>query len=264
MNLNYPTNDAPATPEYVLAVLQDMHRQACQFDPEVDSDATLSFETTVAEWRKACDLVGSRELGRAHNEMWGMNCSDAEWKGVLEPASQRHLSDVCQLIARRTIHRIIRAANIFGRECAPAGAFLTIRSLLQQAGVPAANIAPSTPLAPFTRRYSPVFLGPISRLAPGTLPPVRFRTPVYDAAIWGIFAATILFLAGGIATALFDQGYLFTIAGVLLFAFCYALSWFSARHVLPASVQFGDLKTFRDLAVVLARASESKTNADPW
>jgi hypothetical protein len=33
MEVHYPTVDEPATPEYVLAVLQDMNRQQCQNEP---------------------------------------------------------------------------------------------------------------------------------------------------------------------------------------------------------------------------------------
>jgi hypothetical protein len=76
---HYPTIDEPATSEYVLSVLQDEHRQQCHYDDMADHDAKLSFETTVAEWREACDLVDSPELGRAYNQMWGINSSDQVW-----------------------------------------------------------------------------------------------------------------------------------------------------------------------------------------
>lgn len=62
VDVHYPTIDEPATPDYVLAVLRDMHRQQCQHDPEADPSAVLSFDTTVTEWRAACDLLGWRQL----------------------------------------------------------------------------------------------------------------------------------------------------------------------------------------------------------
>jgi hypothetical protein len=247
MDVNYPTIDEPASPGYVLAVLQDMHRQQCQHDPEADRDTVLSLDTTIADWRAACDLVGWCELGRAHNEVWGITCSDAEWRAALEPADQKRLADVCQLIAAHAVRPVIRPARLLGTNCAPAGAFLTIRSLLHQAGAPAGEIAPSTPLAEYARQYASVFLGPVSRLAPGALPPVRIRTPVYDAALLGILVAMLCFLVG-VCSGL----HVLTIAGALLFASGYALIWYAARCLQPASVQFGELRTFRDLAVVVA------------
>lgn len=65
MDAHFPTIGEPATPDHVLAVLRDEHRQECQFDPEVDPQALLSFESTVAEWREACDLLGWRQFAFA-------------------------------------------------------------------------------------------------------------------------------------------------------------------------------------------------------
>jgi hypothetical protein len=247
MEVHYPTIDQPATPEYVLAVLQDMHRQQCQWDPEADRDFVLSMETTVEEWRTACALVEWKRLGRAHNENWAIRITDAEWRAVLEPADEKRLAEVCELIACRATRPVIRPARLFDCNCAPAGAFLTIRSLLHEAGEDAANeIAPSTPLAPYFRRHTNVFLGPVSRLAPGALPPVRIHNPLYDAALLGSGVGLLTALIGACVSPWLVA------VGVFLFVLGWALTWYAARWRLPASVEFGELRTFRDLAVVVA------------
>ena len=120
MEPSYPTIDEPATANYVLEVLRDMHRQASQFDPEVERGVELSFETTVAEWRNACNLVEWRELGRAYNQIWGIQCTDSEWYRALEPARAMQLSDVCQLIARHATAPRIRPARLLGGDCLPS------------------------------------------------------------------------------------------------------------------------------------------------
>jgi hypothetical protein len=247
VDIRYPTNEEPATPEYVLAVLRDEHQQQCQYDPTADPTAVLSLDTTVVEWRAACDLLGWREIGRAYNHLWGISCSDAEWRAALEPARQRRLADVCQLIASRAVRPLIQPSRLLGSTCAPAGAFLTIRSLLHDAGAPADEIAPSTPLAQYTRRFAGVFLGPVSRLSPGALPPVQIRTPVYDAAVWSLLVGWITSMVGACS-----RMHLLTGFGALLFTSAYALACHAARCLLPASVEFGELRTFRDLAVVMA------------
>jgi hypothetical protein len=235
-----------------------MHRQQCQFDPEAEPSAVLSFDTTVAEWRDACDLLGWRELGRAYNQWWGISCADDEWRTVLEPARERRLADVCQLIAGRAVSPRIRPARLLGNTCASAGAFLTIRSLLHEAGAPPGDIAPSKPLAPYTRQFAAVFLGPVSRLAPGTLPAVRVRTPVYDAAVSGLLVGLVCLVVGACSGA-----HLITVGGVVLLALCHALSWYAAKCLLPASVEFGELRTFRDLAVVVAEGRMAGPGAAP-
>jgi hypothetical protein len=253
--MGYPTTEEPATSQYVLAVLRDMLRQQCQYDREAE-DVSLSLDASVAEWREACCLFSWRELGRAQNQIWDINCPDAEWQAVLEPAHEKRLAGVCDLIARHARRSRFRPARLFGCTCTAAGAFLTVRSLLHEAGACATEIAPSTPLAPYTRRYCELFLGPISRLTPGALPLVRIRTPVYDAAIWGCLAGMICFL-GGACSGL----HLLTAAGALVLVVAYPLTWIAARSMLPASVEFGELRTFRDLAAVLAEGSAPERGA---
>jgi hypothetical protein len=207
----------------------------------------LSVETTVAEWRDGYDLLGWQEIGHAYNKYWGISCSDDEWRAVLEPPSRRRITDVCQLIATRAVRPLIRPALVLGSPCASAGAFLIIRSLLHDAGAQAEEIAPSTPLAPYTRRFTETFLGPISRLAPGSLPQIRIRTPFLDIVGWVVVVAVLLVAVG------MSIGWRpFTVFGVVLFVFCCTFIWYAWWHMLPGSVSFGEMKTFRDLAVAVA------------
>jgi hypothetical protein len=43
------------------------------------------------------------------------------------------------------------------------------------------------------------------------------------------------------------------IAGGVLLILSYAATWITARYLLPRSVDFGHLKNFRDLALVIAK-----------
>jgi hypothetical protein len=259
MDASYPPVDAPATPEYVLAVLRDNHRQQCQFDPEAEPSVNLSFSTTVADWRLACDLVGWRKLGRAENGLWGIACSDDDWRAVLEPATERTLADVCGLIAQHATAPTIRPWRLLGAKCDAAGAFLTVRSLLKDAGASVDEIAPSTRLGTFARRYAYVFLGPISRLAPGALPPVRIRTPAYDAAVLSHGVGLLCSLVGLLLSALVGSWISLVVAtGFAVCAVAYPLIWITARYTLPASVEFEPLRTFGDLATAIATAKSKE------
>ena len=245
MDLTYPPDFDPATPAYILAVLQDDHRQQCQFDGEADSDAVLGFDTTVNDWRDACDLVGWHELGRALNTTWNINRSDAEWFAVLEPAGVRRLEGVCQWIASQTHRPRVRPARLLGKSCGPAGAFLTVRSLLHEAGEPVGGLRPATPLAPYARRHAHLFLGPIARLAPGALPPVQIQTPIYDRAVGCAGLGFLIFMVG-----YWLGGLLIPIAAIALILAGCCGTWIAAQ-LLPASVEFAGLQTFGDLAVRL-------------
>jgi hypothetical protein len=256
MFTHYPPRLQPATTEYVLEVIRDEHRQQCEWDPEADPGVTLSFSSTVADWRRACDLVPAAQLGEALNRGWGMEASPEEWAKILEPAKKRTLSDVCAFIAARAQSPKIRPVTLFGRRCLVAGAFLTVRSILVEAGAHPQEIRPSTPLAEFARSYCPTFLGPISRLAPGALPLIKVQTRLYDAATRGSVISGLI-----VPVALWQGNFVLAVVAILLALFCYAVANHAAIHLLPSSVQFGDLKTFRDLSTVLADATEETQSA---
>ena len=238
---------APATSEYVLRVLTDAHRQQCEFDPETDPDIKLTFETTVADWRLACGLADWRSLGRALNSWWQIERADAEWRAVLEPAHERRLSGVCEFIAKSASMPVLPASSFLGAACYTASAFRAIRGASAAAGAPVDQLRPSFSLDPFLRRYPHVFLADIARLAPGALPSVKIRLPVCDAAVLGFICC---FIAAVVAQWL--SAFALTVLCVLLSAMCYAMIWVAAKCIGLSSVEFGNLKTFRDLAQIIA------------
>lgn len=87
------------TPMNFLSAIRQQHREQCGCDDQADPEAKLNFDTTVSEWREACDLVGWRQLAGLLNEFWDLDIPLDEWKHVLEPAEKRTLRDVCELLA---------------------------------------------------------------------------------------------------------------------------------------------------------------------
>lgn len=243
-----------ASPEFVLDVIRANHRHQCSVDPEAEPDVALSFDTTVTEWRDACNLLGTKKLAEALNEDWGVAILPAEWKDALEPSKSRTLRDVCELIASQATRTDVLSVGHFGTSSKAAGAFLAIRSVLLRAGADAATIRPSLPIADVARRFPSVLLGPISKLAPDRLPTVAIRTPAYDAAVTvsgvGFLGLLGLTVAGwlGLTRWRTELGLLFAIALGLGFFW----TWIAGRFVGPAEVRFGTIVTFRDLAEAIA------------
>jgi hypothetical protein len=258
MEVDYPPGNEPATPEYVLSVLRDQHRQLCALD-EGDPETAIAFETTVGAWCRERDPEGLfilavdwRLLARGLNNEWGINCSNAEWKSVLKPGRKKTLADVCQLIARHAKKPTVRPARIFGCAGRSAGAFLTIRSLLAQAGARAEKITPSTPLEEYILHYPAVFTGAISRLAPGMLPSIRARSAPFANITMLCFLASWI----GIVFGAFGSIPLLIVASIFFFILTGVLGFVLAAWK-PASVELGELRTFRDLAKVIAAGCDA-------
>ena len=244
----------PAAPAFVLEVLRANHRHQCSIDPEAEPDVELSFETTVAAWRGACDLLGTTKLAEALNNEWDLTISAAAWKAALEPPDKRTLRDVCDLIACQASRTEVASVGHFGTSSRSAGAFLAVRSLLLRAGANPTTVKPSLPIAEAARRFPDVFLGPISTLAPGRLPTVTVRTPAFDAALAmlgaGLLGLLALLVAGwlGFTRGRTEFGAIFAVlAGV-----GYVGTWVAARLVGPSEVRFSTITTFRDLAEAIA------------
>jgi hypothetical protein len=149
------------TSAQILAVLQDIARHQAILDPEAD-EIELTMQTTVAQWRVACDLLPWRALYPALEQRFGVAFSDSEWERVLEPARRRTMEDVCGLLAQKVQLPSVRA----WQGSRAAGAFLLFRRLLGQ------RLAPHTPLAPLLQSHAVEILLAAGLVAPGKLPTV--------------------------------------------------------------------------------------------
>ncbi len=242
-----------ASPNFVLDAIRDSHRHQCAYDPEADPRAELSLDSTVAEWRDACDLVRTDDLGAALNGMWEINVSRDDWRAVLEPPTERTLRDVCELIASHARRIMVLPAGSLGASCRAAGAYWAIRGFLLRAGADPAALGPSAPISDIARRFPEVFLGPVSRLAPGRLPTVSIRTPWYHAS-FAVLGLGLLCLLGAPVLGWFGRrnDAAATWTGVVLVAGG-VLSTFLTARLRPREVRFGDVVTFRDLAEIIVR-----------
>jgi hypothetical protein len=201
------------------------------------------------------DLVGWRALGRALNESWGTQFTPDQWFLVLEPAREKTLRGVCELLATRARRPVVPPARLLGRECAAAGVFLAIRSLLVQAGAPPA-LRPSTPLEPFLQKWPEVFLKQISRLSPGGLSFICKQEFLTTVVVFSYILAALLTLLG-----LLTKDPWLPIAGMALFG----LGWIGAGCGcwFPGSLELDSVTNFRGLTeAIIAQQSRSGLGPD--
>lgn len=244
MNDHHALIHVDATPDDILAMFRDMYRH----DPDADPRISLSHDSTIDEWREACELLPWAKVAEAMNSHWSVAIPMEHWRDVLEPPKKRRLGDVCKLLARHVKLPRVRPTVILGSRCVSGSAFLAIRTMLADAGADVTDIAPSTPLHEFTRRYPKVFLGPISQLSPGALPRAKIRTPVHDSVALVMGVAWLAMMIG-----LFTGKNELAWWGGLTIVCCTGFLWTIGREILPASVEFHGLQTFRDLSKAIAK-----------
>lgn len=239
-------SEEPATAEYILAVMRDQMRYR-NAEGYGDRSIELTFDSSVAEWRKSSLLPGTKRLGRGLNVFFGVNFTDSEWRSLLDPAKERRLLGVCDAIATNGTRRRVRPVRVLGSaDCVPAGAFLAIRSLLIEAGADRFKIKPSTRLDQYCDDYAAIFFDQIAVLAPGSVPCFRKRNSRDLIAAASIAAFFVLFLSTAVAMDLVGfrdaKNWLLVICSIVA-----AIIWeiFEPRRELEG------LTTFRDLAIAI-------------
>lgn len=155
------------TPTDILNILVEQHRISSILDFEADSEAKLSFNSTVNDWRNAGDLLPWKPLSEFLNECFGIFVSEGEWKNTLTPSRKKTLRGVCELIAKNCEYEDIKPKIIFGGKCLSASVFLTLKKYLHRRNVDTSNIHPSTLIAPYLDKYYSEMLEQIGIISKG-------------------------------------------------------------------------------------------------
>lgn len=263
MTADYPLGSEPATPEYVLEVLRDWHGRLAEAG-QADADHPPSFDTT-AEELLTYTIEGTYEdstwkgLADALNMMWELQLDREVWRTVLHPLQRHTVREITEFIAARVRKQTLRPWNHAAGSCLPAGAFLTVRSILARAGADPTRITPGTLLEPYLIRHDNDLMWRLPRIAPGRLPPVEIERPIFRYHLPGCMAgvACLFGLAlGPIILGLGVAGGTIVGAAVGCLLIAAGLGGAVAMYRLesPPFVRAtcGDLVTFRDLAHRLA------------
>jgi len=244
------------TKDNVLETIRDSYRFAQKLDPEAEPGYDLTFDTTIQDWRMACDLLPAKKLGRALNAWFGVRFSDIDWMATLEPAKTATLSGVCELVASKAKMPDIQEFPILGTECLSAGVFLTVRTALAKEGIPADGIRPSTPLEPKSWRHVGPLIQAVGRMAPDVLPvPEMPYRRSYKMCWWMFLAGLLMLLLSAFWTTLASVG-----TGLAVTGFAAAVIFGRFGQVFER-VSFPGMKTFRDLTEAIIRRTHESRNS---
>ncbi len=246
---NYQPPMKRLTVDDVYEMLEDRVRH--QMGHEYVAAYPLHGGTSVLEWQLDSGLPRMPEMVGALNADWCMDTSAAEWQRLLEPDNERTLDSVCEFIAERARVPAVEPITVFGKSCRLAGAFLTIRSLLKQAGADVSSLRPSTPIARLARQYPDVFTDRISSLAPHMLPTVR-RLERGGLSLLSLITGLMLFVAACCVPSLTQLVWSCSCPLIAIGAIGAA----ATLNAGPLSMTFGQIRTFRDLSITIAAACQ--------
>lgn len=254
------TPTRPVSPSEVLNALRRHH--AVLVGAEEAEDIAITPATKVSDW-PLCEL--SRPwVARANflNQLFDIRIPMRSWKPVLTPARDRELGSVCEFIAEHSRVPRISSLRILGSDCRTAGAFTTLRSMIEDCGVDAGALHPSTPLSRYENEALPLLYLDLLRIAPSLQ---TSMWPVFRSDLPLKLVGALLFYAILPCGILAVDGWL---PGVPLFVatlcgFVFVWRWSEVRASRPHRVLFRDLQTFADLSRVLADAGSPAPRAIP-
>lgn len=247
MTAEYPTAEAPATPEYVFdlfGALRAEHHLALGDLPPLPPYAAVADEP-------ADRLYGPSgfDLFFALLETFDLHLAEDEEGREPDRLDRYTVRQVCEYVAARITRPVIRPWRHVGGDCLPAGAFLTVRAELARRGADSGRITPGTPLAGYLRGYDRGLWATLARLAPGRVPALSEVLPLAGVLVFflsvvpiGVMLLMTRWGVPGVDLAAGVCGLSFQATGVVLMA----------RWLLWPQHRLGCLVTFRDLAYALA------------
>ncbi len=239
------------SPSEVLNVLKHCH--AVSVEDGDANDVPITPATKVADWFTWSDDTSRLWVANAEilNHLFDLRVPLRTWKRILTPARDQTLAGLCDFVAKRARVPQITSLRIFGCDCQTAGAFIALRSMMEDCGCDTSDVRPSTPLHLYENDVWPKIYRELFRVAPSLLS--RTRLFFRDDLLFALAAA--LFLGCTVASGMLiaDNWVLGVPVALATFgAFVFVWRWSEIRASTPRRVEFHDLHTFADISRVLA------------
>lgn len=182
------------------------------------------------------------------NECFRIDLPESVWREALLPKRTKTIGGVCDLIAQHATIPVIEPVSVLGDRSLAAGAFLVIRGMFAELGADVSNLRPSSPLRAYLCENLDAILPQLIRVAPHRMPAIAVDAPIHDGLAWGfIVSFAMIWVSDWL-----DLPPAASICSVAFVALFWLAAWVCGRALKPIDVRFGDARTFRDLARILA------------
>lgn len=166
--MKYSKND-------ILQMLISQYQFAIEFDPVVNKGMDFNYESSIFDWRDACDLIEPKKLAKVYHKSFKLNRPISEFENILTDENNRTVSDFCEYIAKHAERQKIETIRLLGQNCQTASIFRTLKQNLSNNGADTRNIKPSSEINPFFMKYGGLLVDEVNKIAPGTISEFDFK-----------------------------------------------------------------------------------------
>lgn len=241
---DFEPQTCPMTAEDVLSVLVDLARV---HGLPVRGMPTLDM--SIPELGDLLDLEHSHNLQGVVESLFNATFSNAEWQRLLKYPNNNHIRHFCEVVAANSRRYVVRPVTVLGDTSLPAGAFLTLRRALSDAGADISDLRPTSQVAPYlSTAHAHKVIGALCCMAPGCVPPLQSTTTPAHAISMAALATwliSLICLPLGLHTL--------NVLTVLSALACSLLAW-SMDKMWQPRFSLANTVTFRDLCLTLTGA----------
>lgn len=161
--------------EDIFQLLISQYQFAIQFNPVVVKGMDFNYESSIFDWRDACDLVNPKKLAKIYHKEFKIDRPLSELEDILINEDRRTVSDFCGYISKYAERENIEPIKLLGQNCQTASIFKTLKQNLTKKGADTTELKPSSEINPFFLKYGGLLFDEVNRIAPGTLSEFDFK-----------------------------------------------------------------------------------------
>lgn len=164
------------TKDDILQMLISQYKFGIEFDPVVIKGMDLNYESSIFEWRDACDLVDTKKLAKIYHKEFNLNRPISELENILEDEDNKTISDFCEYISENAEREKIEPIKLLGQNCTSASIFRVLKQKLTENGADTTELKPSSEINPFFLKYGGQLFNEVNRIAPRTFSEFEYKS----------------------------------------------------------------------------------------
>jgi len=221
-------------------MLYSQYQFAIEFDPVVNKGMDFNYESSIFDWRDACDLIEPKKLAKVYHQSFNLNRPISELEDILIDENNRTISDFCEYISEHAERQKIEPIRLLGQNCQTASIFRTLKQSLSEKGADTSNLKPSSEINPFFLKYGGILFDEVNRIAPGTMSEFEYKANKIEAIGTKVLFFSIVFAIGFWSIWFFSWLLLLPIAiGIIIYQI--------GAKKEPEKMNIGGFDNFREL-----------------